>query len=135
MRRADFERTGAFFVAAAGDDHLQPEQFAEQDRHRADPAGAAMDQHRVAVGGEAALEQIDPHGEQGFGHRRGLGQAEHFGDDQAGAGRRDAIFGIAAAGDQGADLAAQQPSAPSPAATTVPAISRPRMSGAPGGGG
>ena len=133
MRRADFERAGAFRVAAAGDDHLQTEQFAEQDRHRADPAGAAVDQHRVAVGGKAALEQIDPHGEQGFGHRRGLGHAQHFGDDQAGARGRDAIFGIAAARDQGADLAARSGlRRPPRAATTVPAISSPRMSGRAG---
>ena len=109
MRRADFHRPGAFRVAAAGYDDFQPEQFAEQDGHRADPAGTAVDQHRVAVGGESALEQIDPHGEQGFGHRRGFGQAKDFGDDQAGSSRRDAIFGIATARDQRADLAIQQP--------------------------
>ena len=62
------QRRGAFLVRAAGDDHRQPEQIAERDRHRADAAGAAMDQHRVAVGREAALEQIDPHREQGLGH-------------------------------------------------------------------
>ena len=76
---------------------VQAEQFAEPDRHGADSAGAAMDQHRVAVGGKAALEQIDPDGEQGLGHGRGLGHAKHFGDRQAGAGRGEAIFGIAAA--------------------------------------
>ena len=106
--RAQFERPRAFRIAAAGDDDVEPEQVRQRDRHRPDAAGPAMDQHPVAVGREPALEQIDPHREQGLGHRRGLGHPEHFGDPEAGAHRRDAIVRITAARDQGADLLAQQ---------------------------
>ena len=69
----ELQRPGAFLVASAGDDDLEPEQVGERDRHRPDAAGPAMDQHPVAVGREPALEQIDPDGEQGLGHRRRLG--------------------------------------------------------------
>ena len=108
MGRAELDRGGALVVRAAGDDHLEPEEVAEQDRHRADAAGPAMDEDGVAVGGKAPLEQVDPHGEEGLGHGRSLGHAQDFGDGQAGATGGEAIFGIAAAGDEGADAAADR---------------------------
>src|SRR5206468_7602701 len=107
-RGAELERPGAFFIAATGNDYVQPEQPAERDRHRPDAAGPAVDEYPVAVGGKAALEQIDPDGEQGLGHRRGFDGRECGGDRKAGAHRCDAIFGIAAAADQSADLLTNQ---------------------------
>ena len=67
-----------------------------------------MDQHPVAVRREAALEQIDPDGEQRLGHCRGVDQRQRARNGKAGPRRRDAIFGIAAAGDQRANLLADQ---------------------------
>src|SRR5688500_15729476 len=53
------ERLGApaFVVAAAGDEDAKAEQIAQADRHRADAAGAAMDEDAFAVAREGALEQ------------------------------------------------------------------------------
>ncbi len=62
-----------------------------------------MDQHRLALGRIGALEQIGPDGEQSLGHRRRLDHRQRLGHRQALAGRRQRIFGIAAARDQGAD--------------------------------
>ena len=67
-----------------------------------------MNQHPIAIGREAALEQIDPDGEQGLRHRRRFDQRQAGGDRQAGAGRCGAIFGISAARDQRADLLPKQ---------------------------
>ena len=72
--------SSAFFVASAGYDHGQAEQIAERDRHRPDSARAAMDQHGVAIGGKAALEQVDPDGEQGLGKRCRFGHSQDFGN-------------------------------------------------------
>ncbi len=60
MGRAQLDRRGAFIVRAAGDDHLESEQCSQLDRHRPDPAGPAMNQHRVALGRQTPLEQIHP---------------------------------------------------------------------------
>ena len=46
-----------------------------------------MDQHRVALGREAALEQVGPHGEQRLGHRRRFDHGSARGAP-AGTGRR-----------------------------------------------
>jgi hypothetical protein len=134
VRGADLERAGAFLVRAGGDDHGQAEQLAEQDRRRADAAGAAVDQHRLARPRIAALEQVGPDGEEGLGQRRRFDHLSAARHGQALARRRGAIFGIAAAGDERADGCPIRGSTPSPA-TTVPATSSPGIVGAPGGGG
>ena len=96
-----------------------------------------MDQQRLALAGPAAFKHIVPDGEQRFGQRRGLVQRQASRHRQAVVGRRQAIFGIAAARDQRADLLrpASHDLTPSPSATTVPAISSPGIGEAPGGGG
>ena len=71
---ADRSRGFALRIGAARDDDRQAEQLAELDRHRADAAGAAVDQERFAVAGKPALEHVVPHGEQRLGHGGGLGQ-------------------------------------------------------------
>ncbi len=81
---------------------------AERDGHGPDAAGPAVDEHGVAFGGKAALEQVHPDGEQGLRHRRRFGQRKDFRHGEAGPGRRDAIFGIAAARDERADLLADE---------------------------
>ena len=60
---------------------------------------------------------------------------KRFGNQQAGAGRRHAIFGIAAARDERADQLAHEVLRAFARFDDPPAISSPRMSGAPGGGG
>jgi hypothetical protein len=92
MIGAEPHRRFALGVGSRGHDDRQPEQLGERDRHRADAAGAAMDQHRVAIAGIGALEQIGPHGEQRLGHRRRLGHAQRLGHRQALAGGRYRIF-------------------------------------------
>ena len=108
MRRAERLGAAAFLVAAAGDDDPEAEQVGERDRHRADAAGAAMDERGLALHGEGALEQIGPDGEQGLRHRRRLDHRQRRRHGQALADRRGGIFGIAAAGDQRADRLADQ---------------------------
>ncbi len=95
-------------IAARRHDHRDAEQVAQRNRHRADPAGAAMDQRGVAFAGIAALEQIGPHGEQRFGHRRRLDHRQRDRHRQALAKRRDDIFRIAPARDQRAHRLADQ---------------------------
>ena len=95
----------AFRLVAAGHDHLHPEGLGEHDRHRADAAGAAVDQHALAIAREAALEQVVPHGEQGFGQSGGFGQQHPLGHGQAVLPMHHAIFGIASArGERGDTL-------------------------------
>jgi uncharacterized small protein (DUF1192 family) len=102
------ERGAALLVRAGCDDQVEAEQLAEQDRHRADPARPAMDEDHVALGREGALEQVGPDGEEGFGDRRRLDHAERLRDGQALAGRGEAIFGIAPAGDERAHRLAEE---------------------------
>src|SRR5437899_6163119 len=61
--RAELKRPSAFLIASASDNDFDPEQLTKGDCHGSDPASAAMDQDPIAVGSEAALEQIHPHGE------------------------------------------------------------------------
>ncbi len=87
---------------------LRPNSCAERDRHRADAARSAVDEHGIAFGSEAALEQVDPDGEQRLGHGRRFDQRQ---TPRAPAGRsrpERRKFGIAAAGNQRADLLADQ---------------------------
>ncbi len=49
-----------------GDDHGGAERLAELDRNRADTGAAAMDEERLARLELAAVEDIRPHGEEGF---------------------------------------------------------------------
>ncbi|MCY1171417.1 hypothetical protein D9M73_115270 [compost metagenome] len=97
MRRAERDRRRAFVVRASGDDHLQPEDRAQGDRHRADTAGAAMDQHGIALGRICALKQIGPHGEQCLRQGRRLNHRQRVGHRQHLPRRDRDIFGIAAA--------------------------------------
>ena len=114
VRCAERRGGGAFGVRAASDDDLEPEQDAKLDRHRPDPARPAVDEDSVAIGGEPALEQVDPHREQGFGEGGGLGHAQDFGDGQASARGRDAIFGVTPTGDKRADAGADEVARPLP---------------------
>jgi len=65
-----------------------------------------MDEKGFARGGLPALEYVAVDGEQGFGDRRRFGQRKAIRDRQALRSWRDAIFGIATARDQRADLGA-----------------------------
>ena len=98
----------AFFVRSAGHDDLDVEQVAQADRHRADPAGAAMDQHGVATDGIGPLEQVGPYGEEGFRQRRCLHHVIVRRDRQALARRRHRILRIAPARQQRAYALADQ---------------------------
>ncbi len=70
-----------------------------------------MDKDRLAGGQPAALEQVRPDGEIGFGQAGGGDEIETLGDRQALAGGRDAIFGVAGADDERADSVARLPPA------------------------
>ena len=104
----DLARLGALVVVAAGHDHVEPESLGEHDRHRADPAGPAVDQQRLAFGGHPAFEDVVPDREQSLGNRRGLVQRHSCRHGQAMPEMGEAVFGIAAAGDERADLLAEQ---------------------------
>ena len=82
-----------------------------------------------------ALEQVDPDGHEGFRQRRRFLHAQAVGQVQGGAlvGHRE--LRVAAAGNQRHHRLADGEAADLlPTARTVPAISRPGMSEAPGGG-
>ena len=66
-----------------------------------------MDQDRLALFGPAALKHIVPHRKQRFGERRSLGHGQAFGHRQAVIRHREAIFSVATARNQSADLSAQ----------------------------
>ena len=84
----------------------------ELDRGRADPAGAAVDQHPLARPEAAAVEQVRPDGEVGL-RDRGCGRRVHAGWHRQALPRRSrAVLGVPAAGDQRADAV---PGPPSPA--------------------
>jgi hypothetical protein len=106
---SDFEGSGAFLRGAGGDDHLQAEDFSEQDGGGADAAGAAMDKDPVPCPCPAEAEEVVPDGEEGFRQRRALDHRQGAGDRQALAFRGGAKARIAAAGDEGTDACPDQP--------------------------
>ena len=107
VRRPQPQRLRAFVGRPGGHDDVDAEDAAQRNRRRADPAGPAMHQHGVALGRIGALEQIGPHGEQGFGNRRRLDHRQAVRHRQALARIDRDIFGIAAARQQCADRLAQ----------------------------
>ena len=87
-----------------------PKRLGQLDRGRADAAGAAMDEEDLARLQPAALEHIGPDGEEGLRQRRRLDQVEQpFGTGRHCGAGATAVLGIAAAGDQRADLVALAP--------------------------
>ena len=97
MIRTDLQRCRTFVRAAASDDHRQPERFAQHDRHRSDPAGAAVDQQRLTLLGPAAFEHVVPHGEQRFGQGGGRRERQVVRHSEAKIGTGEAILGISTA--------------------------------------
>src|SRR3546814_17575796 len=73
MGRSNLQRSRAFFVTAAGDDDLHAKQAAQGNGRRANAAGAAMNQHNVALYDIGPLEQIAPDREKRFGQCRRFG--------------------------------------------------------------
>jgi hypothetical protein len=67
-----------------------------------------VDEQRLARLQAAAVEDVRPDGEAGFGQARGLDVAEPGRARQALADGRDAVLGIAAAGDQRAGARADR---------------------------
>ena len=106
--RANLHRSGAFVIAAAGDDDRQAEQSPQRDGHGTDSAGPAVDKHCVSLDDIGPLEQIGPHREQCFRQRRCVQHRQRRGNRQALADRRRTILGIAAAGHQRAHRLADQ---------------------------
>ena len=53
----------AFVIRTASNNNRQSKQFAQLDRHRANAAGAAMDQDSFAITRIGPLKHIVPHGE------------------------------------------------------------------------
>ena len=135
--RAERAAEGAFFVRARRRDHLGAESLGELDRGRADAAGAAMNEQRLAGLEAPAREDVVVDGEEGFRHARRLNQAQAFGNRQAERGGGDAIIGVAAGAEQRADLVAdaQARRRPAPSAAMRPDDLEPRHMDSPGGGG
>ena len=67
-----------------------------------------MDQHGFAGFEVATLEHVDPDGKEGFRQRGGLGQAQARRHRQRIAFMHGAVFGIAAAGDEGTNPIAER---------------------------
>ena len=67
-----------------------------------------MDQNRFALPGPATLEDVVPDRKQCFWQGRSFGQRQSFRHRQTMPGIGSAIFGVAAARDQCADLCSQQ---------------------------
>src|SRR3546814_5607090 len=67
MGRSNLQRSRAFFVTAAGDDDLHAKQAAQRNGRRANAAGAAMNQHNIALYDIGPLEQIATDREKRFG--------------------------------------------------------------------
>ena len=70
-----------------------------------------MDQQRLALGQTAAVEHVAPDGEVGFGQAGGFDVGKAARNRQALGRGRDAVFGIAAARHQRADLVADRQAA------------------------
>ena len=106
---AQADAGGAFVVRAGGGIDRGAEFMGELDGGDSDPAGAAMDERFLAAGEASGLEQIRPDGEAGFGQRGGAQAVIASGPGQALRGGSGAVFRIAAAIGQGADLVADLP--------------------------
>ena len=100
---------------------VAPKRLGQLDRGHADAAGAALDQQRLARLQAAAVEHVDPDGEEGLRQAGRLDVAQALGHRQALADRRDAQLGIAAAGDQRADAVADLEARRAPCASASPA--------------
>jgi len=99
----------AFVVGACGGEDAGPQGLGDLNRGRADAGGAAVDKEAFARLQPAAHDHVGPDGEAGFGQAGGFFHRHPVGDGQGvGFGGAD-IFGIAAAGEEGADLVADLP--------------------------
>ena len=98
-----FHGAGALIAADGGVDRVA-HRAGQLYGRGADAAGAAMDQQRLALGQTAAVEHVAPDGEVGFGQAGGFDVGKATRNRQALGGGRDAVFGIAAARNQRADL-------------------------------
>ena len=95
--------------AARRREHPGAQRPGQLDGRGADAAGAAVHEHRLPGGETAALDHVGPDGERRLRHRGRLREAEAPGNRQALFGRRTAVLGVAAAGDQRADVVADPP--------------------------
>ena len=110
-RRPEAFAGGAFFGPAAGRIYRRPERRTELDRRRADAATAAVDQQPFAGLQRRAAKDIVPDREERLRQRCRLRGAKGRGDRQRLWRGHDAIFGVAAAGDQRRDRIADPPAA------------------------
>ena len=79
------------------------------DRGGADAAGAAVHQEALAGREVSELEDVGPHGEEGLGDAGGFLHGEAARHRQALYAGRQAVLGVAAAGDERADAVALAP--------------------------
>src|SRR5207253_2494584 len=107
---AEVAADGAFLWAAGGREDTRAKGARELDRRRADAARPAVHEKALSGGEPAAIEDVGPHREEGFGQTGGIDERNALRHRQALRRRRDAIFGIAAAGNQRADRIALMPS-------------------------
>ena len=99
----------ALVGAARGRDHASAEGFGKLYGRRADTARAAVHEEPIASLQPAALEDVVPDSEVSLGHAARFGHGKALGDRQGLHILGDAVFGIAAAIDERADLVADFP--------------------------
>ena len=88
------------FVRARRRDHLGAERLGELDRRRADPRRPAVNEQGLAGLERAAVEDIRPDGKVGFGDRGRLDRRQPERPRQGVRFVRDAVVGVAAAGNE-----------------------------------
>ena len=107
--RAEGLARGALLGAPGGREDTRAKHASQLNGGRADAAGTAVHEDRLARREPAALEHVRPHGEKRLGDRRGVDQVDSTRHGQALRSRGGAILGVAAARHQGADAIADAP--------------------------
>ena len=100
---AQTEAEAAFLVRAGGGGDAGAESAGHLDGHGADAARAALHQEEIAGKEAAWLEKIGPYGDGRLGNSCRVANRDTGGHRHALAFGHGAIFGIASAGQQGAD--------------------------------
>ena len=103
---AEFAAGGALVVGSRRCQDRRAEGLGELDRRGADARGAAVHHEALALLQSAALEDIGPDGEIGLGDGAGFLQRQPGGNRQGIVLMDHGVLGVAAAGDERADLVA-----------------------------
>ena len=100
---------GALLLGAGGGVDRGAERAGELDGRGADAAGAPVNENALRRLKGSGLKDVGPDREEGLGDARGFFDGEPGGDREAVRSRREAVVGVASAGDQGAYAVASLP--------------------------